>query len=112
MNLLGISGGEIVVVALVFLLLFGSKKIPEMAKTVGKGLRDFKKAADDIKREITEATPDIEKSIKDLEKDVKKTSEGLKRLNTVILTLCIGSILSTQFSLLTTFSNTRLGTFH
>jgi sec-independent protein translocase protein TatA len=77
MNLLGISGGEIVVVALVFLLLFGSKKIPEMAKTVGKGLRDFKKAADDIKREITEATPDIEKSIKDLEKDVKKTSEGL-----------------------------------
>jgi sec-independent protein translocase protein TatA len=77
MILLGISGGEIVVVALVFLLLFGSKKIPEMARGLGKGLREFKKAADDIKREITEATPDIEKSIKDLEKDVKKTSEGL-----------------------------------
>jgi sec-independent protein translocase protein TatA len=77
MNLLGVSGGEIVVVALVFLLLFGSKKIPEMARGIGKGLREFKKAADDIKREITESTPEIEKSIKDLEKDVKKTSEGL-----------------------------------
>ena len=77
MNLLGISGGEIVVVALVFLLLFGSKKIPEMAKSVGKGLRDFKKAADDIKREITESVPDVQKDIDEIEKNIKKSSDGL-----------------------------------
>lgn len=76
-QLLFISGGEIVVVALVFLLLFGSKKIPEMARGLGKGLREFKKAADDIKREIRESTPDVDKSIGDLEKDIKKTTEGL-----------------------------------
>src|SRR4030042_396311 len=51
-HLLFISGGELVVIALVFLLLFGSKKIPEMARGLGKGLREFKKEADDIKREI------------------------------------------------------------
>jgi sec-independent protein translocase protein TatA len=76
-HLLFISGGELVVVALVFLLLFGSKKIPEMARGLGKGLREFKKAADDIKREITENVPDIKKNIDDLEKDVKKTSKDL-----------------------------------
>ena len=76
-HLLFISGGELVVVALVFLLLFGSKKIPEMARGLGKGLREFKKAADDIKREISESAPDVEKGISDLEKDMKKTSEDL-----------------------------------
>jgi sec-independent protein translocase protein TatA len=76
-HLLFIGGGEIVVVALAFLLLFGSKKIPEMARGLAKGLREFKKAADDIKREIRDSAPDIEKSISDLEKDMKKTSEDL-----------------------------------
>ena len=41
-------------VFLVFLLLFGANKIPEMAKGLGKGLREFKKATDDIKRELSE----------------------------------------------------------
>ena len=76
-RLLFISGGELVVVALVFLLLFGSKKLPEMARSLGKGLREFRKAADDIKREIRESTPDVETGINDLEKDLKKTSEDL-----------------------------------
>lgn len=76
-HVLFISGGEIVVVALAFLLLFGSKKIPEMARGLGKGLREFKKAADDIKREITESVPDVEKNLKDIEKDIKKTSGDL-----------------------------------
>lgn len=76
-QLLFISGGEIVIVALVFLLLFGSKKIPEMAKGLGKGLKEFKKAADDIKREIRDSAPDIDKSVGDIEKDIRKTSGGL-----------------------------------
>jgi sec-independent protein translocase protein TatA len=76
-HLLFISGQEILVVALVVLLLFGSKKIPEMARGLGKGLREFKKAADDIKREINESTPEIKKEIDDLGKDLKKSSEDL-----------------------------------
>jgi len=76
-HLLFISGGELVVVALVFLLLFGSKKLPEAARSLGKGLREFRKAADDIKREIRDSTPDVETGLDDLEKDIKKTSEDM-----------------------------------
>ena len=46
--ILFISGPEIVVILLVVLLLFGSKKIPEFARGIGKGMREFRKATDDI----------------------------------------------------------------
>jgi len=47
--LLFISGPEIIVILLVVLLLFGSKKIPEFARGIGKGMREFRKATEDIK---------------------------------------------------------------
>ncbi|CAN5351679.1 hypothetical protein BH10PAT1_BH10PAT1_1150 [soil metagenome] len=46
-NLLGIGNTELLVVALILLLLFGGKKIPELAKGIGDALREFKKAAKD-----------------------------------------------------------------
>ena len=46
-----ISGQEIVILALAVLILFGSKKIPEMARGLGKGMREFRKAADDTSTE-------------------------------------------------------------
>lgn len=69
--LLFISGGEIVVVLLVVLLLFGSKKIPELAQGLGKGMKEFKRAADDIKKEIKDET-EILDQIKDLKDDLTK----------------------------------------
>lgn len=47
-----ISGGEIMVIVLAVFILFGPKKIPELARTIGKGVYDLKKAANDIRREI------------------------------------------------------------
>jgi sec-independent protein translocase protein TatA len=44
---------EILLILLVVLLLFGAKRIPEMARGLGKGIREFKDATNDIKREIT-----------------------------------------------------------
>jgi sec-independent protein translocase protein TatA len=76
-HILFISGQEILIIALVVLLLFGSKKIPDMARGLGKGLREFKKAADDIKREINESTPEVKKEINELGKDIKKSAEDL-----------------------------------
>ncbi|WP_421920789.1 twin-arginine translocase TatA/TatE family subunit [Marinifilum sp.] len=69
--LLFISGAEIVVVLLVVLLLFGSKKIPELAQGLGKGMKEFKRAADDIKKEIKDET-DILDTIKDFKDDINK----------------------------------------
>ena len=46
-----IGAGEIIIVALVILLLFGGKKIPELMKGLGKGVRSFKDGINDIEKE-------------------------------------------------------------
>jgi sec-independent protein translocase protein TatA len=46
------SGPHIILIALVVLLLFGGKKIPELMRGLGKGIREFKDAKDNVKREI------------------------------------------------------------
>jgi len=45
--------GEIVIIALVVLLLFGGKKIPELMKGIGKGVKSFKDGMSDIEKEIS-----------------------------------------------------------
>lgn len=70
--LLFISGQEIFIVFVVALLLFGSKKIPEIARGLGKGMREFKKATEDIKREINEGSREVMDDIKDLKNDLEK----------------------------------------
>lgn len=68
-QLLFISGPEIFIVLIVILLLFGSKKIPEVAKGLGKGMKEFKKATEEIKKEITDT--DIIKDVNDIKKNLK-----------------------------------------
>ena len=56
------GGWEMVVIAIVILLLFGAKKLPELARGLGKGIREFQKAKDDLVDEVqkqSEATPEI-----------------------------------------------------
>ena len=51
--LLGLPGGpEMVIILLVIVLLFGAKKIPDLARGLGKGIREFKDATKEIKDEI------------------------------------------------------------
>ncbi len=44
--------GEIILILLIVLIFFGAKKIPELAQGLGKGLREFRKAARDIQDEV------------------------------------------------------------
>ncbi|MUP16131.1 twin-arginine translocase TatA/TatE family subunit [Ancylomarina euxinus] len=71
MMLLFISGPEIFVVILVVVMLFGAKKIPELAQGLGKGMKEFKKATEDIKREIKDES-DIVNNLKDFKDDLSK----------------------------------------
>ncbi|MDE6489981.1 MAG: twin-arginine translocase TatA/TatE family subunit [Muribaculaceae bacterium] len=48
----GIRGWEWIIIVLVILLLFGGKKIPELMRGVGKGIRGFKEGLEDVKDEI------------------------------------------------------------
>jgi sec-independent protein translocase protein TatA len=74
-TVLFIGGGEMVMVFLVFLLLFGAKNVPDLAKGLGKGLREFKKATDDIKREFAESTSEITKDMNDIKNDIQKDTQ-------------------------------------
>ena len=70
---------EILVIFVVVLLLFGGKKLPELARGLGKGIREFKDASDGVKREIhnnINSTPD-EKDYVDLNEPYVK-SETIK----------------------------------
>lgn len=54
---MGSFGGiEILVIVLVVLLLFGAKKIPELARGLGQGITEFRKASTDIRRELEKGT--------------------------------------------------------
>jgi|APSaa5957512622_1039677.scaffolds.fasta_scaffold02461_3 sec-independent protein translocase protein TatA len=68
-----ISGGEIFVILIVILLLFGSKKLPEIAKGFGKGMKEFRKATNDIKREFENESKVVD-DIKEISKTIKKNS--------------------------------------
>ena len=52
----GIGTFEILIILFIILLLFGAKKLPELAKGLGKGIKEFKKASNDIKEEVKNAT--------------------------------------------------------
>lgn len=84
-----ISGPEIFVVILIVVMLFGADKIPEIAKGLGKGMRQLKDATNDIKREISESaekqgidkdfTSGIEEEIKKAKKDIDDLTGPIKR---------------------------------
>ena len=48
----GLGVDEMFVIVLVALILFGSKQLPELARGLGKAMRELKKATDDVKREL------------------------------------------------------------
>lgn len=54
------GGWEIVIIALLILLMFGAKKLPELARGLGQGIREFKGAVDGVKNEIEDSEPDFE----------------------------------------------------
>ena len=56
----GLSTAEIIIIFIVILLLFGGRKIPEVARGLGKGIREFKKAKDGLEESINDALKEEE----------------------------------------------------
>jgi len=73
MVFLFLSTQEIFFVILIVVLLFGSKKIPELAKGLGKGIREFKNATGDIQEEIRKTSKEITDQV-DVSKQAKAKS--------------------------------------
>ena len=64
----GLGLTEILVIALVVLLFFGGKKIPELMKGLGKGVRAFKEGVREVDSELHDAAPESEKEKTDSDK--------------------------------------------
>lgn len=54
-----VGGPEMIMIFVVILLLFGAKKLPELARGVGKSMGEFKKARDEFEREITRSEDEV-----------------------------------------------------
>jgi sec-independent protein translocase protein TatA len=64
----GIGGGELIFIIFIALMLFGSEKIPDVARTMGKAMAQFKNATNEIKSEIQKGAESngLDKSINEL----------------------------------------------
>lgn len=89
----GIGGGEIFFIILIILMLFGSDKVPEMARTFGKFMAQVKNATNDIKHEITKSadqsgiTKEIKETfdidinpVKDIQDEITKQKEDIENI--------------------------------
>lgn len=84
-----ISGAEIAFVIFIVLMVFGADKVPEIARGLGKGMRQIKDATNDIKNEITKSaekqgvdldiTKDVKKEIDKVKEEVNKITGAVKR---------------------------------
>ena len=74
-----ISGQEIIFALLIALLLFGSKEIPKLARTFGKGMKEFKRATDDIKREFEKSSPEVMEDFNEIKTNLTKDANVIKK---------------------------------
>lgn len=73
---LNLGMSEVLMILFVILLLFGSKGLPNIARTLGRGLHEFKRASDAVQRDILSHTGEISHQVKREIESVKKELEG------------------------------------
>lgn len=88
---LNLGAGEVFIIILIIVMFFGTKNLPQLARGLGKGIRDFREAAGNIQREIQEGAEEMKKTINIQEEldelkaatDVMKNDiqEGLNNIN-------------------------------
>jgi len=87
----GIGMPELIVILVIALIVIGPQKLPEIARSLGKGLAEFKRATEDMKRSIDDETaameekePDAKEAAATQDADLQgKASEGKKEENVV-----------------------------
>lgn len=64
--IMGLPGGsEVLLILLIILLLFGAKRLPELSRSLGKSLGEFKKGKEDLERELTEVKDDLKDRVEE-----------------------------------------------
>jgi sec-independent protein translocase protein TatA len=70
-----LGSGELLVILLVALLIFGSKRMPEIGRAIGRGIREFNRARQEVTDTLTRLTDEVEKPLADLNKQVRDATE-------------------------------------
>jgi len=68
----GLGTGEIILILVLALLLFGAKKLPELARSLGKSLHEFKKGTKEISDELQQAGNEVEEAVKEADKPAEE----------------------------------------
>lgn len=74
-----VGGGELLLIFLAVLLLFGPKKIPEVMRSVGKGLRQFRDAQEGLKQQMRDLSADVEKMTNIEEQTIRITPKKVEQ---------------------------------
>jgi sec-independent protein translocase protein TatA len=75
---MSLGWGEIALIFMVALLVFGPKKLPEIGRTLGKGLREFKKASDDLKSNWEEHLRDVENPVHEIKQTMNQVQTDVE----------------------------------
>ena len=75
---MSLGWGEMALIFMVALLVFGPKKLPEIGRTLGKGLREFKKASDDLKSNWEEHLREVESPVHDLKQTMSQVKTDVE----------------------------------
>ncbi|MFQ6014941.1 MAG: TatA/E family twin arginine-targeting protein translocase [Anaerolineae bacterium] len=75
MNFLGIGPMELLLILIIALIIFGPGKLPEIGSAIGKGLREFKQASEEITTEITQEMESLSEAATGQKKNEKSETE-------------------------------------
>ena len=69
---------EMVVIFIVALLVFGPKKLPDLGKSLGKGIREFRKQTDELKQTWEEQVREVQDPVKDITREIRQAGNDMK----------------------------------
>ena len=78
--LFNIGGGELFFIILLVVMLFGADRIPEIARGLGKGIKEVRNAANEIKDEITKSADDENDTLKKFRDKVEKEKKEIEEI--------------------------------
>jgi len=79
-----ISGAEIGIIIFIAVLVMGTDKIPDFARSLGKGINEIKHATNEIKSEIKKSSSEIEGKSSDIKKEIDKVKDDIENISSSI----------------------------
>lgn len=77
--MLGLGPPEIGLILVLALILFGPKRLPELGRSIGKAMKEFRKATSEVEEQIKKEVGDLEKTVNPIKSTVEEVREEVKK---------------------------------